>query len=42
MIWDKKQISTVSTILSGKIRQLNDPSRNPVYLLMTINETTTA
>jgi len=41
MIWDKKQISTVSTILSGKIRQLNDPFRNPVYLLMAFNETTT-
>jgi len=41
MIWDKKQISTVSTVLSGKIRQLNDPFRNPVYLLMAINETTT-
>jgi hypothetical protein len=41
MIWDKKQISNVSTVLSGKIRQLNDPFRNPVYLLMAINETTT-
>jgi len=31
MIWDKEQISTVTMALSGKIRQLNDPFRNPVY-----------
>jgi len=41
MIWDKKQISTVSIALSGKIHELNDPSRNPVYLTMAINETIT-
>jgi hypothetical protein len=31
MIWDKKQFSTVTMVLSGKIHQLNDPFRNPVY-----------